>query len=259
MNFSPKLVALDIDGTLVDESWQVPSELLAAVRRIADGGVPVVLATGRAWGTTQPVFDQLGLPPGWAVSANGAMVVCYPPLEVMFEESFDPAPTIKRVTELAPHARIAVQEGLQMRVNQPFPDGELQGDISVESVEELASRPVSRIVIRDPDGSEEAFTKLAQQLGLHEVSYFIGWSAWLDIAPKGIDKAHGLQRVCDHLGLTAADVLAIGDGRNDIEMLTWAGRGVAMGNSPDEVKQVADAVTGHFDDGGTAAELNRWF
>ena len=79
------------------------------------------------------------------------------------------------------------------------------------------------------------------------------------IAPQGIDKAHGLQRVVDELGLSKADVLALGDGNNDIEMLEWAGRGVAMGDAPATVKAAADHVTGCFDDGGTAEELARWF
>ena len=86
----------------------------------------------------------------------------------------------------------------------------------------------------------------------------MGWSAWLDIAPKGIDKSFGLAMICEELGIASHDVLAIGDGRNDIEMLEWAGRGVAMGDSPDEVKAVADAVTGNFADLGTVDELNLW-
>jgi hydroxymethylpyrimidine pyrophosphatase-like HAD family hydrolase len=97
------------------------------------------------------------------------------------------------------------------------------------------------------------------KLGLHEVSYFVGWSAWLDIGPRGVDKAHGLAMVCEDLGIDPADVLALGDGRNDIEMLQWAGRGVAIGDAPDEVKAAADIVTGLFDELGTVAELDRWF
>ena len=61
------------------------------------------------------------------------------------------------------------------------------------------------------------------------------------------------------LGICADDVLALGDGRNDVEMLAWAGRGVAIGDAPDVVKAAADAVTGPFDELGTVAELDRWF
>lgn len=259
MNFQPKLVALDIDGTLVDGAGRMPGDLRALVNRIAVGGTPVVLTTGRSWISTEPIFDHLGLPPGWAVVSNGAMVVRNPPLDIVFEERFDPAPSIAKVAERVPNARIGVQDGLHWRVSRAFPDGELQGDVVVESLEELASRPVSRIVIRDPDSTDQDFLEQVGDLGLHEVSYFIGWSAWLDIAPQGIDKAHGLQRVVDDLGVHQAEVLAIGDGRNDIEMLTWAGRGVAMGDAVDDVKDAAAHVTGTFEEGGTIAELSRWF
>ncbi len=258
-DFHPRLVALDIDGTLVDGDGVLRDDVRDAVARIVAAGIPVVLSTGRGWTSTDIIFEQLELPPGWAVTANGAMVVTYPPLEVVSEVRFDPADSIAKVALAAPGAIIGVQEGLTWRVSRPFPEGELHGDVLVESLEELASRPVSRIVIRDPDSSEEVFTRMAESLGLHEVAYFIGWSAWLDIAPKGIDKAHGLQRVVDELGLTAADVLALGDGNNDIEMLQWAGRGVAIGDAAANVQAAADHVTGRFDDGGTAEELARWF
>lgn len=255
----PRLVALDIDGTLVDSFGVMPPEVRAAVRRVVEAGVPVVLSTGRSWGSTQIIFDELELPDGWAVASNGAMVVTYPPFEIRHETRFDPSAVVRRVHELAPEVRIAVQDGLHWRVSGEFPPGELDGEVVVETLEELASRDVSRVIIRDPNSSEEKFADLVGQLGLHEVAYFIGWSAWLDIAPQGVDKAHGLKIVCAALGIDRADVLAIGDGRNDIEMLEWAGRGVAMGEAPEEVKAAADAVAGDFADLGTVDELERWF
>lgn len=257
--FVPRLVALDVDGTLVDGDGVMRDDIRDAVARIVAAGIPVVIATGRGWTSTDIIVDELQLPHGWAVTANGAMLVTYPPLKIESEVRFDPADSIAKVAAAAPEAIIAVQEGLTWRVTRPFPEGELHGDVRVETLEELASRPVSRIVIRDPDSSEDVFNEMAQSLGLHEVAYFIGWSAWLDIAPNGIDKAHGLQRVVDELGLSAADVLALGDGGNDIEMLEWAGRGVAIGDAAENVRAAADHVTGRFQDGGTAEELNRWF
>ena len=94
---------------------------------------------------------------------------------------------------------------------------------------------------------------------LHGTDYVVGWTAWLDLAPMGVNKASGLQLVAQELGIDAADVLAIGDGRNDIEMLQWAGRGVAMGQAIEVVREAADAVTGAVHEEGAAAELSRWF
>lgn len=259
MTFAPRLVALDIDGTLVDGKGVMPEPVYQAVRRVAQRGVPVVLSTGRSWVSTRTIFDQLGLPPGWAVTSNGASVVTYPPFQIFHEEQLDPAPVVRRVAQIAPRARIAVQDGLDWRVSQEFPVGELDGVVHIETIDELASRPVTRVIVRDPDSSEEDFAAMVNSLGLHGVACFIGWSAWVDIAPDGVDKAAGLQVVCDQLGIDAAEVLAIGDGRNDIEMLQWAGRGVAMGDAVPEVLAAADAITGSFAEHGVAQELNRWF
>ena len=119
--------------------------------------------------------------------------------------------------------------------------------------------PVSRVIIRDPDATAEDFVALAERLGLHGTDYVVGWTAWMDLAPVGVSKASGLQLVCDRLGVDARDALAIGDGRNDLEMLAWAGRGVAMGQAIEEVRAAADDVTAPVDEDGAAIELGRWF
>lgn len=255
----PKLVALDIDGTLVDFDGVMPDSVRVAVRRVVDAGVPVVISTGRSWVASQRIVEQLALPPAMHVCSNGAVVVNYPPFELVHHVTYDPAPVIDRVLEKT-NAIIAVEEiGVGYRVSAAFPDGELYGNAVHESIESLKSRPVSRVIVRDPNGDEAEFIELAAQLGLHNVSYFVGWSCWLDIAPHGVDKASGLDVVCERYGIAPSDVLALGDGRNDIGMLRWAGRGVALGDAPEEVAVAADHVTGIFAEGGTAQELNRWF
>ena len=159
-----------------------------------------------------------------------------------------------------PNAAVAVEEvGVGYRINRPFPDGEITGSMRLQSVEELVAEPVTRVIIRDPHSSEEEFLELAEKLGLQGTNYFIGWTAWLDIAPDGISKASALAGVAEELGVRQADVLAIGDGRNDIEMLRWAGRGVAMGQAPLEVQEAADDVTETVTRDGVAVELSRWF
>ena len=161
---------------------------------------------------------------------------------------------------LHPDALVGVEErGRGYRVNRPFPAGELSGDIIETPVEDIVAEPVSRVIIRDPQATAEDFVDLAGRLGLHGTDYVVGWTAWLDLTPVGVSKASGLEHVCAELGLTAADVLAIGDGRNDIEMLRWAGRGVAMGQAVQPVIDAADAVTDPVDLDGAAVELERWF
>jgi hydroxymethylpyrimidine pyrophosphatase-like HAD family hydrolase len=87
-------------------------------------------------------------------------------------------------------------------------------------------------------------------VGLAGVTYSVGWTAWLDIAAAGVTKASALENLRSRLGIEPHLTVAVGDGRNDIEMLSWAGRGVAMGQAPEEVMRAADEVTHSvFDDG----------
>jgi hydroxymethylpyrimidine pyrophosphatase-like HAD family hydrolase len=259
-SWHPRLVALDIDGTLVDANGFLPDAVAEAVNLVVGADVPVVLSTGRSWHGTRPVFEQLHLPPGPTVCSNGAVVMRYPPQEIVKAITFDPRPVITRVEEFAPGTLIAVEEiGIGYRLNDRFPGEDLTGELIIEDPEQLSSRPVTRVILRDPTRSEEEFLALARHLGMHGVTYFIGWGSWLDIAPDGVNKATALAEVAAGFGVSAADVLAFGDGRNDIEMLRWAGRGVAMGDAPDDVKVAADDVTKTIDDGGPAAELRAWF
>jgi Cof subfamily protein (haloacid dehalogenase superfamily) len=270
--WAPGLVALDIDGTLlkwVDGSG-APHEEIApavgdAVRRARDAGAHVVLASGRSPHGMTPIADLLelyldGSDPLWIVASNGAVVFRYPPLEVVKEETFDAAPAVRAVLERHPTALVAVEErGVGYRVSSEFPTGELSGEMILTDVEELVSAPVSRVIIRDPAATADDFIALAQELGLHGTDYVVGWTAWLDLAAVGVSKASGLAHVAEQLGVAQADVLAIGDGRNDIEMLEWAGRGVAMGQAVQPVIDAADDVTAPVAEDGAAVELGRYF
>jgi HAD superfamily hydrolase (TIGR01484 family) len=270
--WTPKLVALDIDGTLLKwvEGAGTTYEEIApavgdAVRRARDAGCHIVLASGRSPHGMTKVADMLrlhldGAEQLWIVASNGAVVFRYPPLEVVREETFDAAPAVRAVLERHPTALVAVEErGVGYRVSKEFPVGELSGEMILTDVAELVAAPVSRVIIRDPEATADDFIALARELGLQGTDYVVGWTAWLDLAPVGVSKASGLAYVAEQLGIAAADVLAIGDGRNDLEMLEWAGRGVAMGQSVQEVQDAADAVTATVADDGAALELGRYF
>jgi Cof subfamily protein (haloacid dehalogenase superfamily) len=271
LTFTPRLVALDIDGTLfanlpstgeVEET--IRPAVVGAVHRAYDAGAHVVLATGRSTSGITQVWDLIGLPPDGAtvlsVASNGSVTFSYPPLEVRSTVTFDAREIVTMLMEHVPNAAVAVEEvGSGYRINRLFPDGEITGTMTVQTVEELVAEPVTRVIIRDPHSSEEEFIALAEKLGLHGTNYFIGWTAWLDLAPEGVSKASALEGVATELGVAQADVLAIGDGRNDIEMLRWAGRGVAMGQAPLEVQEAADDVTETVHNDGVAVELSRWF
>jgi hydroxymethylpyrimidine pyrophosphatase-like HAD family hydrolase len=230
-----------------------------AVALIMQAGVPAVLSTGRSWHGTKPVFDELGLPPGPTVCSNGAVVMRYPPQEIIKAITFDPPAGDRSGREFAPGTLIAVEEiGRGYRLNENS-RGRPDRRVDHRGCRAAQLTPVTRVILRDPTRSEDDFLALARHLGMHGVTYFVGWGSWLDIAPDGVNKATALAEVAAGFGVSAADVLAFGDGQNDIEMLRWAGRGVAMGDATDEVKAAANDVTKTIDDGGPAAELRAWF
>jgi HAD superfamily hydrolase (TIGR01484 family) len=247
----------------VDET--VTPAVKAAIDRAVDAGTHIVLATGRSTSGITRVLDLLELPRQagdrvLTVASNGSVTFAYPPVEVLSTVTFDASACVRDLLEHVPQALVAVEEiGVGYRVNRHFPEGEITGEMILESVDQLVAEPVTRVIIRDPHASEQDFVELAEKVGLHGINYYIGWTAWLDLAPAGVSKASGLATVCERLGVAADDVLAIGDGRNDVEMLEWAGRGVAMGQAPLEVQAAADAVTGTVQEDGAALELDRWF
>ena len=257
----PSLICLDIDGTTVDHDGRLHEPVREAVRAVVDAGHHVVLATGRAVIGTLPVLEALGLTTGFAVCANGAITLRLDPdlpdgYTVEEAVTFDPAPALRVLRDEFPTALVAVEElGVGFRVSAPFPEGELDGTPEVVPFEELMAHPVTRVTIRDPDSTSEEFLAGTERIGLHGVEYAVGWSAWLDITPEGVSKAAALEAVRRRLGVEPADTVAVGDQRNDLEMLRWAARGVAMDNAPDEVKDAADEVTGHVDDHGLVAVL----
>lgn len=256
----PRLVALDIDGTLVDFQEQLSPVVRRAVLGARDAGAHVVLATGRSVFGIERIIDLLGLTEGHCVASNGAVTFSYPPVTLTSSTTFDPRQAVLAVLERVPDALVAVEViGRGYRANKMFPDGEITGEMWIESVDDLIREPVTRVIIRDPQSSAEDFVALARELGLHGTNYFVGYTAWLDLAPDGVSKASALAQVAATLGVEQHETLAIGDGRNDLEMLAWAGRGVAMGQAPPEVLEIADAVAPTLADDGAAVELARAF
>lgn len=257
------LIALDIDGTIIDWNESLSTRVEAAIRGVVEAGHHVVLATGRSlWGTTE-VLQRLGLTTGWAVCSNGSVTLRLDPRRpggyaIADVITFDPAPALKLLREYLPDALYLV-EGADVERDRlataPFPDGELTGPIQVVPFEDLLHRPATRVVVRSIEHTSEEFGELVAASGLHGVSYAVGWTAWLDLAPDGVSKASALDVVRARLGVPQAQTLAVGDGSNDLEMFGWAARAVAMGQAREDVRAAADEVTASIEDDGLALVL----
>lgn len=259
MTWRPKLLALDVDGTLVSFENTMTTAVKEVIWAARDAGMHIVIATGRAVPGVYDVLDKLGMREGLAVASNGSVVFGVEPFEVIKTVTFDAGPSVAKLLEVFPEAMVAVEEvGVGYRVNRHFPTGEISGQILLEQIDKMVANPVTRVIVRAPDHDIDGFQEAVRKLGLEGTNFYIGYTSWVDMAPPGVSKASGLETVTSILGVDRADVLAIGDGNNDMEMLEWAGRGVAMGQAPDGLKDVADAVTGGIDEDGAVTEIQSW-
>jgi len=262
MTASP-LVALDVDGTVVDHDGRLSDRVRTAVQQVAASGRQVVLSTGRSLVATLPILERLGLTSGFAVTSNGAVTVRLDPdlpegYEVVDLVTFDPTPALRLLREHLPNAIYAVAGlGMGFQLTAQFPDGERIRRLEIVPFDQLVDGPVTRVVVRSPEHTPEDFLLLVERLGLSGGSYVVGWTAWLDIAPEDVTKAHGLDVVAKALNLSRGEALVVGDGRNDLEMFAWAGRSVAMGQAPAEVQAAADEVCADVYADGLADVLER--
>lgn len=257
----PLLVALDLDGTLLHYSGEPAEGVHDAVADVRAAGHHVVLATGRSVQSTVEVAGILGIDEGWLVCSNGAATVRLDrdePSGYRLEQviTFDPAPALNLMATEFPDAYFAVEEvGVGFRMNKLFPEGELGGQHQVVDLAQLAGERVTRLIVRSPGHTSAEFHELVAATGLTDVTYAIGWTAWMDIAPQGVTKASALETLRGRLGVGPRRTVAIGDGSNDVDMLGWAARGVAMGHAADDVRAAADEVTGTIAESGAVPVL----
>ena len=258
------LIVLDIDGTVLLEDESLSPGVVEAVAHAQDAGHEVMIATGRSWEGTRGILRVLELAPEYVVCSNGAVVLKRVDAEeLIYErwhvETFDPSEVLTLLREHLPQARYLVElpDGVRL-YTEYLEDWNLVHARRVP-FEELGRQRVCRVVVVSPEQDEQDYLELVRDIGLHEVSYAVGWTAWLDIAPQGVDKSTGLERVRAELGIEAENVLVIGDGRNDVGMFRWAlehgGRAVAMEQGPQEVRDAAGETTGSVQAGGVAAVL----
>ena len=260
------LIALDIDGTLVHDDGFLSSAVSNEVQRVRELGHEVVLATGRSAANAIPVISDLGIARGHGVCSNGAVTIeiapeddrGYRPTDVI---TFDPKNVLGQLIEKLPNAHFAVEDiDGSYRFHRPFPTYAL-GDQNFETpVAELMDHPVSRVVVLSPDHGVNEFLSVVNEVGLHTVSYSIGYTAWLDISPQGVTKGSALEKLRRMHNISTNQVIVMGDGRNDIPMFECAqaggGLAFAMGQAAEETKLAATAVTSSVEDDGVARVLS---
>lgn len=259
-----RLLATDLDGTLLGPDGVVSERNVAALRLARAAGWYVVLATGRPPFMVDLLAPQLGEVATHGVMANGSVVATLPDQTVLRTVRFEIELAVRVVTRLrsiddgygfalATDRGFAHQVGFAERMPAPTPTPPTD-DVLVAA--DQATEAIKLMVFHRHHGAHELLGLLPTILG-HDVSVTHMGADCVEVGVAGIDKATGLMFLCDHLGVDAADVVAFGDEYNDHEMLVWAGRGVAMANAPEETRRLADEVTLSNVDDGVAVALER--
>lgn len=254
------LIGLDVDGTLVDHHGRMTPRLHETLQRAAERH-HVVIATGRSVGATLPIVRAAGISRGYAVCSNGGVTLRIDPeaedgFRVIEVESFRPGEALAALREVAPAAGFA----LEAPDGAFYSTGEFQDNsFGVRAIStdfaDLIEMDAVRVVVHDPDLSAEEFSEIVRSSGVHGVEYAIGTTAWLDMAAPGVSKATALESIRRRLDVAEGDTVTVGDGFNDVEMLRWAGVGVAMGQALAGVAEAADVRTGTIWEDGTAEVL----
>jgi hydroxymethylpyrimidine pyrophosphatase-like HAD family hydrolase len=265
---APHLVATDVDGTLLDPDDRVSPRAAAVIDRLVAAGVGFVLVTGRPPRWIPPIVAQVGVA-RLAVCANGG--VLYDALEdrVLWARTLEPdtlAGIVAAVEDTLPGCGLAVErvgtaeDGAPFLAEPGYRHAWVDGDDVTVGRAELLSRPAVKLLVREPRLSSDAMVAaLTPVIGGAADLTFSHPRGLVEISSPGVTKATGLAEVAQRHGVARPDVIAFGDMPNDLEMLRWAGHGVAMGNAHPALLEVADEVTAGNGEDGLALVLERWF
>lgn len=269
---APRLIASDIDGTLLDRNHRVPRRNRDAVARAVQQGAYFALSTGRPFRWIAPVLEQLPVRPV-CVTSNGAVLYDSAEDRVMSAHELSPA-ALAEVVDVAQTVLGTVGFGAERAggsladavedlfvVERHYSENALFEGFGVVSMGELVGQPAVKFLIRNTDYSApELYELIAPHIDpeLAHLTYSMQ-EGILEVAAPDVTKRRGVEWLAQHIGVAQQETIAFGDMPNDIEMLTWAGCGVAMENAHPEVKAAADAVTVANHQAGVAKVLERWF
>lgn len=259
----PRLVASDLDGTLLHSDGTLSGRSVRAIVAAEAAGATVVLVTGRPPRWIHHIVEQLGHH-GVALCANGALVYDLETRSVLSSDTIDlytAAEIISRIRRDWPGAVFAVETPSHLgiepawEVNFALPEGTHVAD----AVDLLTAPPVKILARLDGHPFEDALAHTTKELaGLAEVTWS-GGRHLLEMSAAGVTKGVALTALADRLGVAASEAVAFGDMPNDVAMLRWAGRGLAVANAHPTVREIADGIVGANDDDGVAAELEAIF
>ena len=263
-----KLLVLDVDGTLLNDEREISKRTLAALLKVQQMGVRIVLASGRPTYGLMPLAKtlELGNYGGFVLSYNGCQIIKAQNGEILFERRINPE-MLPYLEKKARKNGFAIFTYHDDTLITDSPDNEyikneaLLNNLKIIKEDEFSTatlfRSIPCMLVSDKEkaliGLEQHWEKrLAGTLdAFRSEPYF------LEVVPCGVNKANTLGALLEHLGVTREEVIAVGDGVCDVTMLQLAGMGVAMGHSQDSVKVCADYVTASNEEDGVALAVEK--
>ena len=264
-HFPFRAIALDLDGTLTNHDKVVTPRTRQALLKAQEQGAIIILASGRPTYGIVPVAECLELEKrgGYILSYNGGNIVNAKTGEKLFSQ-FLPDAVIPILYKYAREHRYALlgyagNEIITEMPDDPYVKEESRiNKMNIRKVDNLLDalepHPTKLLMTGDPTDMIKAEEELVEILG-EKMDIFRSAPFFLELVPKGIDKAQSLLRLLSKINLTPADLMAFGDGYNDLSMLKLAGVGVAMANAAPEVRANADYVTLSNEEDGVAEAL----
>lgn len=259
-----KLLALDLDDTLLDKSNLISPRCREAIRQAVDKGVVVTLATGRMYESAVPYARQLGLDIP-IITYTGALIKSGLSDEVIFTSSFEPE-TAAEVLELFRERDwyIQVYMGDKLYVKEYNEKSRtyeaLTGIKAIPAGLELYAmvNDVYKMMAVDDPAAMKEVAKVVHSAFQGRIFAPLSRPMYLEMVRHGVNKGVAIDFLAKRLGIRQSEVMAVGDSNNDVDMLKYAGLGVAMGNAMPEVKAIADAVTLTNDEDGVAEAIQRY-
>jgi len=248
--FRPDLVACDLDGTLLDPGLEFSPALPSALAALAAAGVPFVICTGRMFRSARRVAAQLGQSRGPIVCYQGAMAVDLGTGERLLHRPMDgevAAAVVRRLRVLGRHLNAYIDDQLYVEQLDEWARRYAEyAEVGIELVDDLATevaaRPPTKLVVLSEPADVEVLLPLLQEEWRDRLYIARSQPSYIELAAPGVSKSGALQWLCDREGLRRERTVACGDAGNDLDMLRWAGLGVAMAEAAPEVRAAADLV-----------------
>lgn len=259
-----RLVAVDLDDTLLDHSQQISPRAKQAVAAAMAKGVTVTVATGRMFSSALPYARQLAIDVP-LITYNGAMIRNSLSGELLLHKPIPEAEAVEVLAlcrESGWYIQVYLDEVLYVKERGPnaaFYE-KISGITPVEAgagLYDLKGTPTKMLLVAEPADMPAIQAKLESRF-LGRLDFALSKPGFLEIVQAGVNKGRALATLAERLGVRQAEVMAIGDSANDLDMLAYAGWGVAMGNAVEKVRQAANAVTGANDADGVAEAIERY-